>query len=166
MANEPAVKDGTTLAPKPHQRFINSLMARAEREGETLGRDVSLSQIDRILSAETEEDVWNADEGGTVSGQDMIDVEMRMVSFTVAPSSDEYDATLGVFINIKAIRLDTGEDIVVNTGADKIVTKLVKFETMGLLPIDGVIRGVKTRKGNMLMLRPLPKRAVTPGSAS
>jgi hypothetical protein len=166
MANEPAIKDGTTLAPKPHERFIGSLMARAEREGQTLGRDVSLSQIDKVLQAETEEDVWNADEGGTVSGQDMIDVEMQILSITVAPSSDEYDATLGVFINIKAIRLDTGDEIVVNTGADKIITKLVKFESMGLLPIEGVIRGVKTRNGTMLTLRPLPKRAVTPGSAS
>jgi hypothetical protein len=164
MANEPSVQSGTAIAPKPHERFIQSLNARAEREGATLGRDVSLSQIDKVLQAETEEDVWNADEGGTVSGQDMIDVEIEILSLTVAPSSDEYDATLGVFINIKAIRLDTGDETVINTGADKIITKLVKFEAMGLLPIQGVIRGVKTRNGTMLTLRPLPKRAVA-GSA-
>lgn len=155
---------GNAVAPKPHERFIQSLTNRAEREGATIGRDVSMSQIDKVLEADTEDEVWDADEGGTVSGQDMIDVELQFQSLTVAPSADEYDATLGVFVNIKAVRLDNGDEVTVNTGADKIISKLVKFESMGLLPIEGVIRGVKTRNGNMLVLRRVPKRAV-PGSA-
>jgi hypothetical protein len=151
---------GTTLALKPHERFIQSIQRRAEREGAALGRDVSMTQIDKVLTAETEAEVWDADEGGTFSGQDMIDVELQFVSITMAPSSDEYDATLGVYANIRAVRLDTGEEIIVNTGADKIITKLLKFESMGNLPISGVIRGVKTKGGVMLKLRPIPARAI------
>jgi hypothetical protein len=153
-------RTGTVITVKPHERFIASLIERAKREGPTIGRDVSMSQIDKVLAAETEEDVWSADEGGTVSGQDMVDVELRFLSITIAPSSDEYDASLGVFVNAKCIRLDTLEEITVNTGADKIISKLVKFESMGLFPIEGVIRGIKTRAGTMLVLRQIPKRPV------
>lgn len=167
MGNVPDTntQTGTAITPKPHERFIRSLNLRAEREGATLGRDVSLSQIDKILAAETAEDIWEADEGGTISGQDAIDMEIEIMSFTVAPSAEEYDATLGVFINIKARKMEDDEEIVINTGADKIIAKLAAFESKGLLPVEGVIRGVKTRNGTMLTLRPLPRRA-TPGTTS
>ncbi len=154
---------GTISGPNPHERFIASLQARAEREGTTIGYDASMSAIDRIITAETADAVWDADEGGTVSGQAMVDIELRVHSITAAKSDDKYDATLGVFINIKATRLDTGDEVTINTGADKVVTKLVKFESMGMFPLECVIRGIDTRAGTMLVLRRIPARAV-PGT--
>jgi hypothetical protein len=152
---------GTIITVKPHQRFVESLQRQAEANALVHGAEVSLSQVDRILTAETKQDIWDADEGGTVSGQDMIDVELEIRDYTVLPSSDEYDTTLGVYVNIQAVRLDTGEEIIVNTGADKIITKLAAFKAKGFLPIGAVIRGVSTRGGTMLKLRPLPPRAVS-----
>lgn len=154
---------GNAIAPKPHERFIASLQRRADIEGGQLGAQVSASQMDKILIAETADEVWDADEGGTFSGQDLVDVELRFLSLTIAPSSDEFDASLGVYVNVKCMRLDSGEEIILNTGADKIITKLVRFESLGVLPVEGVIRAVKTPKGSMLKLRPLPRRA-TPGT--
>jgi hypothetical protein len=157
---------GTAVAVKPHERFIASLVRQAEANALIHGKDVSLSQVDRILSAETAEEIWDADEGGTVSGQDMIDVEIQILDFTPLPSADQYDTTLGVYANITAIRMDTGEDVIINTGADKIITKVAKFKSQGMLPIGAVIRGVTTAGGTtMLKLRPLPPRAVVQGSA-
>jgi hypothetical protein len=160
-----APASGAIQKAKPHERFIAYMQRRAESEGSQLGAEVSASQMDKILTAETEEEIWDADEGGTFSGQDMIDIELMIQSFTVAPSSDEFEAALGVYANIKATRLDTGEEVIVNTGADKIITKLRMFEQKGLLPIGGVIKAVKTPKGSMLKLRPLPKRAVASTTA-
>lgn len=160
MSDNVQEQTGTTIAVKPHQRFIQSLQRQAEDNAATHGREVSVNQIDKILTAETEEEIWNADEGGTLSGQDMIDVEMEIQDYVVLPSGDEYDATLDVYINITAVRLDTGEEVIVNTGADKIITKLAVFKARGMLPIGAVIKGVPTRKGTMLKLRPLPNRAV------
>lgn len=160
--SEPALQ-GNAVALRPHEKFTQSLQRRAEREGALLGAEVSESQRDKILTAQTEAEIWDADEGGTFSGQDMIDVELEFQSIKIAPSSDEYDASLGVYANITAMRLDNGEIVIVNTGADKIITKLIMFESKGMLPVEGVIKGIKTPKGTMLKLRPLPRRA-TPGS--
>lgn len=154
-------RDNFTPTIKPHERFLASLKRRAEVEGARLGQDVSQSQMDKILTAETEQEIWDADEGGTFSGQDMEDVELEIQSFTVAPSSEQYDASLGVYINIKATRLDTGEEVIINTGADKIITKLAVFEAKGMLPILAVIKGIPTPNGKMLKLRPVPRRAVS-----
>lgn len=151
---------GTVIAVKPHQRFVESLLRQAEDNEGIHGKEVSLNQVDRILTAETETEIWDADEGGTVSGQDMVDIELEIQDFVVLKSGDEYDATLGVYVNITAIRLDTAETVIINTGADKIVTKLAVFKARGMLPIGGVIRGVKTANGTMLKLRPLPPRAL------
>jgi hypothetical protein len=151
---------GTIAGPKPHERFLEYVGRRAETEGQTIGAAVSQDQLDRILTAETDEEIWDADEGGTVSGKDCEDVELRIFSFILSPSSDEYDAPLGVYALIKAQRLDTGEELTINTGSDKIIAKLRMFESRGSLPIDAVIRGQKTPKGRMLKLRPVPKRAV------
>lgn len=155
---------GTAVA-KPHDQFAEYLARRAENDGATRGYEVASNQMDKLLTAETEQEIWDADEGGTVNGQDMIDVELNIRGFKVAVSSDEYEATLGVYILIDAVRLDNGEEVIVNTGAPLIITKLRMFEAREMLPVNGVIRGTKARNGTVLKLRPLSARAVTTETA-
>jgi len=151
--------DAGTVA-RPHDQFGEYLLRRAEEDGATRGYEVAASQMDKMLAAETEQEIWDADEGGTVNGQDMIDVELEIRGFKVATSDDQYDAALGVYILIDATRLDNGEQVIVNTGAPLIITKLRMFEVREMLPVTGVIRGTKARNGTVLKLRQLPSRAV------
>jgi hypothetical protein len=151
---------GTAIAPRAHEQFIEYLARRAEADGATRSFDVAANQMDKLLNAETEQEIWDADEGGTFSGQDMIDIELLIRGYKVAVSSDEYDSPLGVYILIDAVRLDTGDEIVVNTGSPLIITKLRKLESRELLPAEAVIRGYKAAKGTVLKLKQIPARAV------
>ena len=158
---------GTITDLKPHQQFIAYLGRRAESEKVNRAHDVAASQIDRILSATTEEEIWAADEGGVVSGQNMEDVELQIRGYGVAKSDDKFDTDLGVYVLMDCIRLDTGESVVVNTGSALIITKLRMFEQRDAFPIEGVIKGQPTSNGGRLLrLRPLPTRAIAPRAAS
>jgi hypothetical protein len=165
MADAPAntdPKEGTVHKIPPHERFIASLIERGKREGPIMAAQVSMGNVDAILEADTVEDVWAAEasqDTPLVNGKDMVNVELQFNSILVAPSSDEYNAQLEVFANISATRLDTGQNVVINTGAADVVTRLVKFESLGALPIKGVIREQKAGKGMLLLLKPLPARA-------
>src|ERR1700675_84182 len=92
--------NGSVVATRPHEQFTEYLARRAEVDGEGRGFEVAANQVDKILVAETEEDIWNADEGGTFNGQDMMDVEIQVNAISFSPSSDEYDAALGVYVLI------------------------------------------------------------------
>lgn len=153
--------DGEITTLKPHEQFIAYLGRRADSEKVNRAHDVAASQIDRILQAETEEEIWNADEGGVVSGQDMEDVELLIRGFGVAKSDDKFDTDLGHYVLIDAVRLDDGADVIVNTGSSLIITKLRMFEVRDLFPIEAVIKGQPTSNGGRLLrLRPVPKRAI------
>jgi hypothetical protein len=157
---------GEIQAVKPHDRFRESLQRQAAAEQVYRADEVSASQIDRILSATTEEEIWESDEGGVVSSQDMEDIELHIRGYGIAESSSEYKSTLGVFALIDAVRMDTGEEVIVNTGSDLIISKLAMFKAHNLLPIEGVIKGTPTRSGGRLMrLKPIPKRAINPGTS-
>lgn len=152
--------DGEIVTVRPYEKLTAFLARRAEVDGEGRGFEIASKQIDKILTAETDEEIWDADAAGTVNGQDMMDVEMQVRGVKYAPSSDEYDAPLGVYAIIDAIRMDTGEEAVVSTGAPLVITKLRAFEARGKFPLGCVIKGTKAAKGTVLKLRPLPVRVM------
>ena len=159
LAHEP--RTGTVVSPRPHDQFKDYLARVAESTTGTRSLEVAQNQMDKILNADSAQDIWNADEGGTVNGQDMVDVELEIRGYQVAKSDEQYDAALGVYALIDATRLDTGETVVINTGAPLIIAKLRMFEVKGLLPILGVIRGTQAKNGTVLKLKPIPPRAVS-----
>lgn len=145
---------------KPHQQFIQYLAMRAETESQTRGFDVAASQIDKILTS-SEETFWDSDAGGTLNGQDVVGVELSVNSISFAPSSDEYDAPLGVYVLVNAQRLSDGAELLVNTGAALVITKLYAAEQRGMIPgLQCKFEGTKAAKGTVLKLRPIPARAV------
>lgn len=156
-----------TVALRPYERFIKYMQDRAETTGNQSDRgfDIAAGQMDKILAAETIEDIWDADEGGMISGQDLVDVEQRVREFVVLRSErEEFDTGLGVYLVVSAVRLADGLAIVWNTGASGLIAKLRALEAKNALPVDCVIKGIQTNSGNtVLKLRPVPKRAV-PGT--
>lgn len=159
-------KEGKVAEIRPHERFVANLKARAVEaqgeDGKTRSFEIAASQMDKILSAETEEDIWDADEGGTVAGKDFTDVALEILDYQLTESDDKYDSPLGVYVNIKATLLqktkgyDVGEVVVINTGATLVITKLEAFRSKGMIPgLKCMIRGTEAKNGTVLKLRPL-----------
>lgn len=175
MANEPqdagngevqtitgaaVVRNGSTSAEK----FKRYMLHRAEAEGETMAYDVAANQVGAIMAAAESGDIqgiWDADALGMTNAQSLEDVEQHIESYTVHKSTDDsMETPWGIFIIVKATRMDTGEDIIWNTGAPLIISKLRAFEAVGAFPLEAVIRGTKASKGRVLKLAPVPARVV------
>jgi hypothetical protein len=168
MAKDVATKDAGTVALRPYERFVQYMQERAEiQNNDERSFNVSAQLMDKILSAETMEDIWEADEGGMVAGRDLIDVEQVVRGYVVMKTTrDDFDNPLGVYVVVDAVRLEDGTEFVWNTGAAGIVAKLRAFEAMDGFPLECVIRGIRTSSGyDVLKLRPVPKRSV-PGTTA
>jgi len=154
-------ENGSVAVQRPYEKFLEYLGHRADVDGANNTFDVAAGMMDKIFNASTAEEIWDADEGGLLAGQNLKDVEQEIKGFKVLRSNRaDFDNGMGVYIIVDATRLDTGEDIVWNTGAPGLIAKLRAFEAMNLLPIRGVIRGQLAGNGEVLKLRPIPSRAV------
>ena len=156
------VKTGTIVkgGTSPTDRFKEYMQQRAELDGSTLAYDVAANQVDKIMSAEGTE-IWDADNLDQIGGRDLVDIEMTIQSYTVHKSTRaDIQTPWGVFIMVHATRLENGEELVFNTGAPLIMSKLRALEAAGMLPCDAVIKSFTAGNGDVLKLRPVPKRVV------
>jgi hypothetical protein len=168
------VRSGNVILRTKVQDFQSYLLGRAESSAGVRSTEVTDNQVAKILqAAETgeEQDVWDADEGGLVSAKDFahtptnVSPEFVLHGFTIAASSDQYDAPLGVFASLDTTivsvdpRFSMGETVVINTGAPLILAKARALEARGMLPQRCVIVAIPARKGDVLKLRPAPERA-------
>jgi hypothetical protein len=98
--------------------------------------------LERLMTAETVEQVLREDE--TVATKQLVGKKLRVTDARVMQSS--FEGGLGVYLIADAIDLDTGELIVVNTGATKIVGQLIRLKQKGWLPVDVTIKEVGRAK--------------------
>jgi hypothetical protein len=156
----------STRAPEVSQAesLIQYLARRAEMEGESRAYDVAVSQLDRILAADDEAALWDADEYESTGGRDLVDVEQNVKGFTVHKGGEQFKTPLGFYIMVNSSRLSDGSEFIWNTGAPLIIGKLRWLEAHEKLPINCVIRSTPTPNGEVLKLRPIPTRA-TAGKA-
>jgi hypothetical protein len=143
--------------------FRKYMGARAESEGANVAYEIAIGNVAAVMDAAetgTEDDIWDADTMDMVSGQDLIDVELQINSFTVHKAGDEYENPWGIYIVVNSNRLSDGEEIIWNTGAINVIGKLRAFEAREMLPIQAVIKGIPASKGTVLKLARVPKRAV------
>lgn len=163
MANEPSTKDqGNDAISRvtAAESFIQYLERRAVKDNENRSFDVAYQQVSNILVAETLEAMWDADERESVGGRDLVDVEQRIVSFTVHPSSEKYTTALGHYMQVSTVRLATGEEFTWDTSAPLLMGKLRWLEAHDELPCECVIKGTDAPGGTVLKLRPIPARAI------
>lgn len=147
--------------PTPTDRFKEYMQERAVIDGASLAYDVAANQVDKIMSATTEAEIWDADNLDQIGGRDLVDVEQNIQYYTVHKTARaDIDNPWGVFVMVHATRLDTGEDLVWNTGAPLVMSKLRALEAAGMLPADAVIKGFVAGQGTVLKLRPVPKRVI------
>jgi len=170
------VKTGAVQSPTIYQRFHATMLERAQatKDSGTLGQDVMESQISAILSAETEQDIWRADMGGTVQARDAHGLEVRILDFRPTISNrDDLENTHGYYVTMSAVVLGgpsdilqknglvVGQSFALQTGAELFVVKVAAFEAAGLLPKDGTISAIRTQSGNdVIKFWPMPERTV------
>src|SRR5271166_6202765 len=82
MSATPVQTTGTAIQPSAVEkmgRFADFMAGRARLEdNEGHSEDIVAQIALRTLDAKTEDEVWDADEGGMPGGKDMIDVELRI----------------------------------------------------------------------------------------
>lgn len=170
MANDnapaTAEKNGDARELRPVEKFVDFLNRRVETDADDF--ETAAAQLDRILSAQTLEDMWHADDFESTGGRDLVDVEMRILSFRVR-KSDRFTSGIPAgdgkrfYFLVTSARLDNGEEFVWNTGAPLILGKLRWLEAAGLLgkpESEAVIKGTDVADGQVLKLRNVPRRAV------
>lgn len=164
-----SVKSGKVVTQTPFDKFRDNLQARAKETArdKNRGSEIVKGQAEKILTAQTIDDVWDADEGGTISGKAFVDVPCQILGYELAESSDEYESDLDVYVNMRVVVLETangyspGDEVTVNVGGTLIVTKLEQFRAMDAFPLDAVIKAY----GRVLKLRRVGARAI-PGTTA
>lgn len=98
--------------------------------------------LERLMAAETVDQVLREDT--TVATKALVGKPLQITDCRVMQSA--FEGGLGVYLIAEAIDLDTGELIVINTGATKIVGQLVRLKQKGWLPIKVTVKEVGRAK--------------------
>lgn len=167
-----ATSDGAVIAPKMFSRFITALNGEAEMTAaEFDAREIAEAVGERILAADSLEEAVAAQDAGIPGGKDMKDIEHTVLSFEVIKGDSKYEeSSLGYYLRVYAQllqaatvageRYQPGDDITYGVGAPNVLMLLHKARQQDRLPLDVVIRGKATAKGELLLLRLVPARVV------
>lgn len=98
--------------------------------------------LERLMAASTVEEILREDE--TVATKALVGKPLEITDCRVMKSS--FEGGLGVYLIADAIDLDTGELIVINTGATKIVGQLIALKKTNNLPIKVTVKEVGRAK--------------------
>jgi len=167
-------KDGEVRSIGLYDKFHATMLEKALtlHNDKERARRVMASQTDRILTAETDEDIWAADMGGTVQASNAKRLEVRIYDYEpVLSNNPDITEGHGYYFSMNATclggpeevlisnGLELGQDFVLQTGAELFTSKVAAFASRGSLPKDGVIFPVPNTKG-MLKFYPLSRRVI------
>lgn len=179
-------EDGAIQAPSAFQLLIQK-MARMATMDETFGTSFTTGDIDRILEAEDEEAMWDADELAKWNATKLSGCDLQTLGFQVmfSPGTDSdintpyIDPATGkqMFLLVQSFRVnkngntreynlpEVGEVFTWNTSARTIVPKFFwmlahGFFDEGAKPVRFRIVGTKTTAGSVQKLKPLPEGTV------
>jgi hypothetical protein len=102
------------------------------------------SIIERNLKAETVDDVF--DEQVTIACKDYVGNPIRVTDVRLAEGQIDGKAT--TYMLVDAVDMNTGETLILNTGAPQITSKLFNLKLKGKLPIEVyVVEAAPARQG-------------------
>jgi hypothetical protein len=133
-------KDEEKGLSKSQQNVLSArdaMRQRLEVDNAKTDDDVMEKIADEIRHAETVDDVLQT--GDTLEAGEMLDIPLKIESFKLRPSDEQY-ADTEAFAVINAVVMETGENVVITTGAYNLVNQLVKIDELGGLPIVCAIR--------------------------
>jgi len=178
---EQAVTGEITREMPASVRRLMSLMSGRAHLDESETPTANYDQLDAILTAESEDEMWDADDRGILGGRDLAGIAMRVMRFDVKygnrddVSSPFVDPTgRKMYLLIDSVRISEranrqdkgpqpGELFTWNTSAPRIVGKLFWLEQNNKLPAEVLIEAIQLGGSQaVLKLKPAP-RMVTAG---
>lgn len=168
MANDGA-KTGTVARRVEtfHTRMIERARMTTDRAAEVMA-----TQGERILSATTVDEIWDADAGGTIQGRDVADTVWEIRGYQpVLSNRTDLENTRGYYMSCDAVYLGgppeitrqfdltIGEVYALQTGADLVMYKLAMFDAAKQFPIKVMFKSIPTQKGKLLKLVRPPEMA-------
>jgi|SRR5271166_997788 len=149
-------------------------LATVQAADSTDAQDIADRQIVNIMSAQTEDEIWEADIGTAIQMRDAVGLECEIKEFRFLIGNDPGKQTRsGTYITCDAVTLGgpaellrklgtvPGQEIVLQTGAELVITKLTALMNRGFMPTRAVISGTETRSGNtVLRLTKPPVRTI------
>lgn len=159
----PATISGSAVERKAIDRFRDALALAADAADDFDAQEIAANVVENIMTAETDEAAFAAQDSSMPSGKDMADVEMLVNDFNVSKGDTKYEEhSIGYYMRVDATILETGTDVRFATGAINVMALLWKVTSGGSrnMPYGCVIRSRDTANGALLTLRPLAKRAV------
>jgi hypothetical protein len=166
---------GSVITRNALDQFHAMMKERAQFVSEDRSEEIMLKQALQIIAASETGDsaaIMRADMGGTVQARDAGSLEVEIHSLDPV-ISDREDITnnKGYYISMNATviggdedmltrnGLILGGDVVLQTGAELFVLKVVGLEKAGALPYRGRVLSIPTRSGNnVVKLADIPKR--------
>jgi hypothetical protein len=155
-------------------KFHAMMLDRARNvDTSTRSDEIKAQQAERIFSAKSEDDIWDADTGGGIQCRDVpgLMVEIRSYEPVISNRTD-IENSKGYYITMDATviggpddvllrnGLKVGETIPLQTGADLLMFKVRAMEAGGYLPMRTVIVATKTQSGNdVLRFGRMPRMA-------
>jgi hypothetical protein len=164
-----SAQSGNVQEMRPFEKFTAHLQRLAAHNDEENKDSVTAGQVDKILAAESIEDVWDADEGGLYALKDLVGMELEIRSAKDLPSKDETKRNLfgtwlllecAVLTENRKLGLLIGDVIMVNTGVPQVIAKIKALQGKGVDPIQFLVQGIPSSSGEMVRLRPIPTRAI------
>jgi hypothetical protein len=159
---------GDLASPTVHDKFADYMKNRATLD-ESIDPNTAMDAISaNVLTAESEEELWDADEGSLPGGDDVVGIEQRIFGFDVRASKDETKKNIrtgNAYLVIHAARLDNGHEFDWNTSSTLIVQKLIALERLGAFSDgnyrDCVVKATTTGSGfEVLKLARIQPRAI------
>jgi hypothetical protein len=165
MANTQEGEKQISAAQKAFSLMCERMALAATAEDDSFPA-ATLQGIVAILTAETEAEMWDADDLAQIGGRNLRDVEQRIKNYAVKYSNNpDIDSVFRddngrrMYLLVQSDRLDTGEEMVWNTSAPAVVTKILWLADRDKLPYECVIRGRDMGGGQVfLRLKPIPQR--------
>jgi hypothetical protein len=148
---------------RPSRKLAEYLRARAEMEAPIVAQELSEQQMDKILTAETPEELDEAMQlAGLIGLRDLENgTEIQINGFHVALGTrSEFMNQLGVFAVINCQDLSTGQEFNVDTGVQRVIAFLRMCEHFERFPLAVTVTKVAAGGGELITLLPLRKRAV------
>lgn len=177
MAEEMATRTGKAVAEKPFERLLRQMEGLAQLSGDGSGSQSAINTVNAILGAESEEEMWQADELPQVNGKTLAGMEQTIHDFEVKFGDDPEIESVFVgpesgrhmYLLVTSSRLSMsrvcpqyaiGDEIIWNTSAPALVAKLFWFRAHGKLPgQETVIESTELGAGKtVLKFKDIPKR--------
>lgn len=155
-----------TQVPPAFRLLITRMEDEASSDESSFESPMIASTL-KILEAENETEMWEADELLQTGGRDLTDVEQSILEYAVKFSANSAIRSVfrdtqgrGMYLLVRSARLDTGDEFVWNTSAPLLVGKILWLADHEKLPANVVIRGTDAGAGTVLKLKPIPRRTV------